>query len=270
LRGGIETHGCPDADNDGILDSADHCPENPGTVANFGCPDTDRDGIIDIEDKCPDKAGSKKLNGCPDTDGDGTSDLTDNCPTESGPIDNNGCPYGDMDKDGVPDKDDKCPELGGDPLQHGCPDSDKDGIFDFEDNCPQTAGDPINHGCPVIKEEEKEIINTAYKRLEFEASSSNLISTSYPTLDELAKLLNSKPAWKLRIAGYTDNVGNEQTNLDLSRRRALAVKNYLVKLGVDEKRITTDYYGSSNPIDTNDTPEGRQKNRRVEMEIVFD
>ncbi|RYD78090.1 MAG: OmpA family protein [Sphingobacteriales bacterium] len=270
VRGVKELNGCPDADGDGITDKDDNCPESAGLKENNGCPDTDKDGIIDLVDKCKDVKGTKEMQGCPDTDKDGISDLTDNCPEEAGPITNNGCPFGDLDKDGVPDKDDKCPEIAGDLRHFGCPDSDKDGIYDDEDKCPQTVGVPENGGCPVIEAAEKEVVNTAFNALELEANSANIKETSYPTLNKLAELLQSKPNWKLKISGHTDNVGNEQANLDLSRRRALAVKTYLVSKGIKEDRIRIEYYGASKPIDTNDTPEGRQKNRRVEMEIVFD
>ncbi len=270
VRGLPHLHGCPDADGDGITDEEDNCPESAGPKATNGCPDRDGDGIIDILDKCPDIAGAKEMDGCPDRDKDGISDLVDNCPDEPGPITNNGCPFGDLDKDGVPDKDDKCPELPGSLAHGGCPDTDGDGIYDNEDNCPQTAGPPTNGGCPVIEQKAQEVINTAFQNLEFEASSANISSKSFPTLNELSELLKSKPGWKLWIAGHTDNSGNDQANLDLSRRRAEAVKTYLVSKGVDANQLRTEYYGSNKPIDTNDTPEGRQKNRRVEMQVVFD
>lgn len=270
VRGIMEMQGCPDTDRDGITDSEDNCPESAGTTATNGCPDSDGDGVVDLMDKCKDKPGTREMEGCPDTDKDGISDLTDNCPEEAGPITNNGCPFGDLDKDGVVDKDDKCPELPGDLAYNGCPDSDGDGIYDNEDKCPQTAGPPTNAGCPVIEEKEKEVLVTAFENLEFETGKATIKETSYPTLDQLAELMKTKSTWKLWVAGHTDNSGNAQANLDLSRRRAEAVKTYLVSKGVDENRIRTEFYGSNRPIDTNDTPEGRQKNRRVEMEIVFD
>ena len=79
-----------------------------------------------------------------------------------------------------------------------------------------------------------------------------------------------KKDWKLQIAGHTDNVGNDQVNLILSKKRAEAVRDYLVSKGVPADRIRTLFFGETQPIASNDTEEGRQKNRRVEMTIVFE
>jgi OmpA-OmpF porin, OOP family len=81
-----------DRDGDGIADSEDACPDQPGTAALHGCPDRDGDGIADTDDACPDEPGSIATNGCPDKDGDGVADKDDKCPTVSGPASNNGCP----------------------------------------------------------------------------------------------------------------------------------------------------------------------------------
>jgi len=83
-------------------------------------------------------------------------------------------------------------------------------------------------------------------------------------------LLDKKAEWKLRLSGHTDNVGTEQNNLILSKGRAEAVRDFLVASGISASRIKVEYFGEMRPIDTNDTPEGRQKNRRVEMEILFE
>ena len=95
-----------DSDQDGIADSEDQCPDQPGTVELHGCPDSDGDGIADIDDRCPQTAGLAALFGCPDADGDGVADKDDLCPNEPGTV--RGCP--DRDGDGVADKDDLCPE----------------------------------------------------------------------------------------------------------------------------------------------------------------
>jgi outer membrane protein OmpA-like peptidoglycan-associated protein len=88
-------------------------------------------------------------------------------------------------------------------------------------------------------------------------------------LDVLVILLTEKTDWSLNLAGHTDNVGNDEFNLDLSKRRAESTKAYFVSKGIDGARITTEYFGETKPIDTNDTPAGRKKNRRVEMKLVF-
>ena len=79
-----------------------------------------------------------------------------------------------------------------------------------------------------------------------------------------------KTTWKLQITGHTDNVGADNTNLILSKKRAEAVKNYLSGKGIEAARFEVLYFGESKPIADNSTPEGRQRNRRVEMKIVFD
>lgn len=265
-------NGCPDTDGDGIPDKDDECPTEPGLAPFKGCPDTDGDGIPDHEDACPTAPGPEINNGCPDTDGDGVLDFLDNCPTVPGPAENNGCPWPDTDGDGVLDKDDKCPTLPGPIANHGCPyqDTDGDGVIDSEDECPNTPGTVANKGCPEIEETVKEILKTAFDNLEFETGKDIIKEVSKPSLNELAEVLVKRPEWKLQISGHTDNVGNAQSNMILSKKRAEAVRNYLVSRGVDENRFNVLYFGQTQPIADNTTPEGRQKNRRVEMTVIFE
>lgn len=136
-----------DSDGDGIIDSEDDCPTQPGPLATRGCPDTDGDGIPNHKDKCPNVAGLAQYMGCPDTDGDGIIDSQDACPEEAGPASTQGCP--DSDGDGIADKDDACPNAAGSPDQQGCPDTDGDGIYDHLDKCPEQAGPASNQGCPL-------------------------------------------------------------------------------------------------------------------------
>ena len=264
-------NGCPDRDNDSIIDSKDDCPDTPGLPAFKGCPDTDGDGIKDSDDACPEVPGPIVNNGCPDTDNDGLFDFIDECPTEFGPKENNGCPWPDTDGDGLLDKDDKCPDLAGPKENDGCPytDTDGDGVLDKDDECPATPGPVENKGCPVIEEEVAEILQTAFDNLEFQSGKDVIKEESKPSLSELAEVLLKKTEWKLQIAGHTDNVGNDQNNLVLSKKRAEAVKAFMVEKGIDESRLSTLFFGETQPIDTNDTPAGRQKNRRVEMTIIF-
>ena len=84
----------------------------------------------------------------------------------------------------------------------------------------------------------------------------------------MSVLLSKNPEWKLKLSGHTDNVGNEKSNLLLSKNRAEAVKAVLTNRGLNENRIIVKYYGESQPIASNDEDEGRQKNRRVEMLII--
>ncbi len=265
-----EFQGCPDTDKDGIMDKEDDCPEVAGIKDFKGCPDTDEDGIMDKEDDCPEDAGVTEFNGCPDSDGDKIKDSEDDCPNKAGLAKFNGCP--DVDGDGVMDKEDDCPATEGPAENKGCPwpDSDGDGILDKDDDCPKVFGIIANKGCPEIKEEVKEIIRQAFDNLEFATGNARIRSKSYASLNKLYDLMAENPDYRLRIAGHTDNVGKSEDNMKLSRDRAEAIKAYLVKKGIDESRFTIEAYGDTRPIADNNRSEGRKKNRRVELEIIFE
>lgn len=267
-----EFSGCPDSDGDHIKDSEDDCPETAGLPEFNGCPDRDKDGVKDSDDACPDNPGPIENLGCPDRDNDGIFDYLDECPDEAGPEENRGCPWPDTDGDGLLDKDDDCPNNPGPKENNGCPftDTDGDGVLDKDDDCVNTPGPVENNGCPVIEEEEQEILNTAFENLEFKSGRAVIKEESFPSLDELAELLVKKEEWKLLIAGHTDDVGKETANMVLSKKRSEAVKQYLAEHGVLEARLFVEYYGEMKPIADNDTEEGRQKNRRVEMTIQFE
>ena len=138
-----------DRDRDGIADSDDACPDEPGPATAGGCPDRDLDGVPDREDLCPDQAGPAATQGCPDRDGDGVADLEDACPDQAGTL--NGCP--DQDGDGVADADDSCPTVAGAIENDGCPDSDGDGLHDGIDRCPDQAAPGTVDGCPVLDQD---------------------------------------------------------------------------------------------------------------------
>jgi outer membrane protein OmpA-like peptidoglycan-associated protein len=100
----------------------------------------------------------------------------------------------------------------------------------------------------------------------FKFARADIRPVSDPVLKEIATILKKNPSWKLSIVGHTDNVGGDKANLDLSRRRAQSVKTALVeRYGIEADRLTTGGYGASQPQAKNDTPEGRARNRRVEL-----
>jgi len=100
----------------------------------------------------------------------------------------------------------------------------------------------------------------------FTFNSDQIRDESEPRLKEIADALDKHPDWKLLVEGHTDGIGGSSYNLDLSRRRAAAVKDALVKrYKIDAGRLTTTGFGASRPKDTNDTLEGRAHNRRVEL-----
>ena len=272
IAGLTEFKGCPDSDGDKIMDKLDECPEIAGLAEFKGCPDTDIDGIKDSDDACPQNAGPKENQGCPDKDSDGLFDFIDTCPEIAGPKENNGCPWPDTDGDGILDKEDACPLLKGPEANMGCPykDTDGDGLLDKDDDCPNTAGPIENKGCPIIEVEIVEVLRTAFDNLEFESGKDIILEVSKVALDELADVLIKKATCKLEISGHTDNIGDANFNLVLSKKRAEALKNYLIFKGVDANRLTTFYFGETQPLIDNTTLEGRKKNRRVEMKITFD
>jgi outer membrane protein OmpA-like peptidoglycan-associated protein len=290
IPGRAQFNGCPDTDGDGIMDSEDLCPTVAGLAALKGCPDADGDGITDIEDECPNIKGIAKFKGCPDTDNDGFPDKSDKCPNEAGTL--AGCP--DSDNDGIADKDDKCPKVAGLAKFNGCPDTDGDGVIDSEDDCPELAGnvkgcpdtdgdgivDPkdkcpklfgvaANNGCPEIKKEVKEILTKAMEGVYFDTNLSKIKKVSFKVLDNVVTVMKNNPDYKLQIDGHTDNVGDDAKNLQLSKDRAKAVKDYLVSKKVDAGRLFSEGYGETKPKATNDTKDGRAKNRRVEFTVIF-
>lgn len=102
----------------------------------------------------------------------------------------------------------------------------------------------------------------------FKTASATIINTSYAELDILVKYLQNNPSVEIEIAGHTDSVGNENYNLTLSQERANAIGKYLLDKNIEARRIQMKGYGKQLPVASNDTLEGRQKNRRVEFKIT--
>ena len=262
--------GGKDTDGDGVYDKDDACPDVAGLKEFNGCPDSDGDGIKDGDDACPNVAGLAALNGCPDSDGDGIADKDDMCPNDKGTKANNGCP--DSDGDGVVDKDDKCATVAGPAANGGCPwpDTDGDGVLDKDDNCKNEAGPASNNGCPepVISEVAEKKIGEFAKTILFNSGRSSFKKGVTEKLDGIVKIMQEFPKATFVVEGHTDSTGSDKINNKLSGARAAAVKDYLVKNGVDASRLDSKGYGSANPIDTNDTRAGRANNRRVEIKVT--
>jgi outer membrane protein OmpA-like peptidoglycan-associated protein len=102
----------------------------------------------------------------------------------------------------------------------------------------------------------------------FDSGKSTLRAESNKELNELADYMILKKTLFIEIAGHTDNVGAAEANQKLSEERANAVKKYLVSKGIAPERITPKGYGDTQPVEYNDTAEGRQKNRRTEVRII--
>jgi OmpA-OmpF porin, OOP family len=251
--------------------------------------DQDGDGVPDGIDACPALAGvatdDPKTNGCPppsDADGDGISDDVDACPQVAGVANaedpkKNGCPPpGDRDGDTVTDDVDACPDIAGvadpDPQKNGCPgDRDGDGFRDDQEACPDEAGlaneDPTKHGCPLVQITKGEIkIN---ERIEFDTGKATIKDVSNALVDQIAKVMKDHPEIKkIEVQGHTDDQGRKFFNKQLSQARAAAVMKALSDRGVERNRLTSKGYGQGQPIADNATDVGRQKNRRVQFQIL--
>lgn len=285
----IDSVGCPlDTDGDGVPDYLDECPDTPieayGFIDEHGCPlDTDGDGVPDYLDECPDTPveayGYIDEHGCPlDTDGDGVPDYLDKCPNTPaeayGLIDEFGCPL-DTDGDGVPDYLDKCPNTPAEAYGHidtcGCPlDTDGDGVPDYLDECPTVPGSKANKGCPEVKREVRNLLKKAMQGIQFENGKATIKKSSNKILNQIAQTFIDNPTYRVEVQGHTDNVGNYKFNVDLSERRAQAVRDYLIKRGVPATSLTAHGYGPDKPIADNKTKAGRAQNRRVEFDITFE
>ena len=148
-------------------------------------------------------------------------------------------------------------------------DADGDGVSDKFDKCPGTpAGTPVDgSGCPIKFPEPQVIENNSngyYAPIQFEFDSSVLKTSSYSTLDKLAKEVRDNNS-SVTLDGYASAEGSEAYNVTLSKDRANSVKQYLVNAGVSSSSITANGYGEKNPIASNSTEEGRVQNRRVEI-----
>ncbi len=104
--------------------------------------------------------------------------------------------------------------------------------------------------------------------INFQRADATLDPKSKPTLDELAKIVNQCPAFKISVEGHTDSEGIPERNNPLSERRAKAVSDYLTAAGVDASRLSTVGYGAERPIAENETAAGRAKNRRIEFKVI--
>jgi len=148
-------------------------------------------------------------------------------------------------------------------------DGEKDSIFSCFNIQIKYTGDNIGD------KKEKELLNKmelnkplTLNNIYFETGKSNLLDSSFTELNTLFNVLKSKTKMIIQISGYTDNVGKVQDNIILSEARANAVKKYLSDKGIDNNKIITKGYGSSNPKASNDTEEGRAQNRRVEIMVL--
>ncbi len=155
---------------------------------------------------------------------------------------------------------------------------DSDGLCVTAPNLPSYDGDCASGmmgtmapktGKPKLEREEKTVLMEALEGVKFKTDSDFLLPESLPKIDAVAELMKNHPDYKLTIDGYTDNTGESVYNHELSLKRANAVKARLIEDGIAGSRVTTHGYGEERPIATNETEEGRAKNRRVEFLVSY-
>ena len=277
------------SDNVGYGDANDKLGEFRFSLIYYfgGKPDKDRDGIADALDASPDEPedrdGFQDEDGAPDfdNDNDGIRDEYDKAPNEpedfDGFMDDDGLPDPDNDNDGVLDVNDKAPmvaeDIDGFQDDDGVPDldNDNDGILDKDDQCPNQA-ETVNgvddlDGCPDQVKMPEVFQWDAFSLVEvtFATGSADINPQSYKNLDRLVLNLIEFPDVVIEIRGHTDNVGDAHMNQLLSEARADAVRDYILSKGISSDRVIAVGFGERFPIADNSTPEGRAKNRRIEM-----
>ena len=248
-------------------------PSNPQDVQGFcaiaggaGCSVSDRDGdhVFEPIDQCPDEAAGQFPN-----------------------PERVGCPDGDRDHDTVTDHRDQCidePRTDDpDPSRLGCPlpDRDRDRIADAVDHCPDQPGaphpNPTLNGCPGLVQLDAGILRIL-QPVFFAQGRDRIEPRSFPVLQGVVDALQARTDIRhVIIEGHTDDVGNDELNVDLSQRRAAAVLRWLVERGADPSRLHAQGLGPSRPLapvtrgmtraQINAT---RARNRRVQFEVVTD
>jgi MYXO-CTERM domain-containing protein len=254
-----------DTDGDGIINTADKCPNEAEDIDLFddadGCPDTDNDGdgVLDAADECAsepeDLDGFQDADGCPDgdNDGDGIADKTDVCPNDvedkDGHADLDGCPDDDNDHDGVPDATDKCPSqpetINGNNDDDGCPDRG--------DSLVLLAADRIELLEPV----------------KFTGTGTKLGKASLNLLAQVGATLRANPEIiRLRVTAHVHPRWTAARDQTLSDDRAKVVKDWLVQYGINADRIDARGFGSQKPLVTKKKAKAEEINDRIEFVIM--
>ncbi|PKN72517.1 MAG: hypothetical protein CVU50_06565 [Candidatus Cloacimonetes bacterium HGW-Cloacimonetes-3] len=234
--------------------------------------DTDGDGLMDVDEVQKYRTDINKK----DTDGDGLSDGDEVMKYRTDPL------VADTDKDGISDGL-EINQYKTDPLKA---DTDGDGLDDYAEIMTHrtnplkidTDGGSMNDGAEIkfgknpLDPKDDLLDMTKGKKvvlegIMFESAKATIRPESKTILTKVYESLQANPDVTVIIAGHTDSVGGEDSNRSLSLRRAQAVKDWLVDKGVDSARIKVIGKGEAEPIASNDTSDGRAKNRRIEFEI---
>lgn len=293
-RLGSDPHN-PDTDGDGLSDGDEVRIYHTNPLRS----DTDSDGLTDGDEVLKYHTDPTKF----DTDGDGLSDGDEVQKYHTNPLkpDSDGDRLSDGDEilryftdpnkvdsdgDGLSDYD-EVKVYHTDPLN---PDTDGDKLIDGEEVLKyhtdplkaDTDGGSVNDGVEILRgtnplDPSDDIITNAIilergkplvlEGIAFVSGTAKLTGRSEEVLERVYVALLIHADLKLEIAGYTDNVGTQTRNVAMSLRRADAVRTWLIAKGISPARLTTKGYGMRNAVDTNSTPEGRSKNRRIEFHV---
>lgn len=189
----------------------------------------------------------------PDDDGDGVANADDKCPADKedgkAPDDKDGCPIKDEDGDGVMGAADKCPK-----------EPETKNEFEDDDGCPDKK--------PLVMLVGSEV--KISQKIQFKKGSAGIEDESKPILDAVADVLKKNSDLQLvEVGGHASKEGEAGFNKNLTQKRVDSVSKELVSRGVEKERLFAQGYGYYCPIDTGETPEALEKNRRVEFKILF-
>jgi outer membrane protein OmpA-like peptidoglycan-associated protein len=257
----------PDTDNDGLNDGAEvnsymTDPLNPDTDGDKltdgeevkthktdpSKADTDGDGLSDSDEIMTHKTSPLKT----DTDGDGLNDGSEVNTYKTNPVkaDSDGDTLGDGEEVNRHKTDPLNPDTDGGTVDDGAEVKRETNPLDAED-------DVVKIGVPVILE-----------GITFATGKADITSESEETLQKALRTLRTYPEIDVEISGHTDDVGSNSSNRRLSQLRAEAVKDWLINHGVESNRLSAMGYGEEQPFVPNDSPENRQKNRRIEFKRI--
>jgi len=243
-----------DTDNDGLRDGDEVLVNKTNPLKT----DSDDDGLKDGDELLTYKTDPLKA----DTDGDGIKDGEEVLTSKTNPTN------ADADGDGLKDGE-EVNSYKTSPLKA---DTDggtvSDGVEVARGTNPLDPKDDV----PKVEVPKKEVLKVGeaivLEGIVFKTASSEILPASKEILMKAFKTLEENPEIEVEIQGHTDNVGKHDYNMNLSQARADAVKQWLVTAGISARRITTKGFAFDQPMTTNDTPEGRQQNRRIEFKRV--
>ena len=232
-----------------------HFRHQAGIYLAAGNRDKDDDGVFNRKDKCPKIPGSAELFGCPDSDDDGVADPDDNCPNEIGTIKNNGCPEKIEDIEKV--------EILSDQESTTISETESSTLEDSSKSLVETEQDSYKDSKDGQASESDQNLS-----IYFPADSYRILGRkTFDILADVRDYLTSKMDKYIILQGYASGEGDEEYNLELSKSRANAVKDYLIFLGIEPVRIEVKAFGASGFVNEQSSEKERLFNRRVE--IIF-